>query len=110
MMLPRAQQMGISKDPALSAQVTRVGRRIAEATGKTDFQWEVTVIEDKQVIQIGLGGNTAFAQQATALLGAGASWACCSRGAARRTRKPTTSASSTWRRPGITRPPKRNFG
>lgn len=121
----------ISTDPALNEQVTRVGRRIAEATGKTDFQWEFKVIDDKQVnafclpggkvavytgilpitrddaglaavlghevahavarhggervsqqmgvsaalqvIQIGLGGNTAFAQQATALLGAGAS-------------------------------------
>jgi predicted Zn-dependent protease len=121
----------ISADPALNAQITRVGRRIAEATGKTDFQWEFAVIDDKQVnafclpggkvavdtgilpitrddaglaavlgheaahavarhggervsqqmgvsaalqvIQIGLGGNTAFAQQATALLGAGAS-------------------------------------
>jgi len=121
----------VSTDPALNAQVTRVGRRIAEATGKTDFQWEFKVIEDKQVnafclpggkvavytgilpitrddaglaavlghevahavarhggervsqqmgvsaalqvIQIGLGGSSAFAQQATALLGAGAS-------------------------------------
>jgi predicted Zn-dependent protease len=121
----------ISTDPALNDQVTRVGRRITEATGKTEFQWEFKVIEDKQVnafclpggkvavytgilpitrddaglaavlghevahavarhggervsqqmgvsaalqvIQIGLGGNPAVAQQATALLGAGAS-------------------------------------
>jgi predicted Zn-dependent protease len=121
----------ISTNPALNEQVTRVGRRIAEATDKTDFQWEFKVIEDNQanafclpggkvavytgilpitrddaglaavlghevahavarhggervsqemgvsaalqIIQIGLGSNTAFAQQATALLGAGAS-------------------------------------
>jgi len=121
----------VSTDPALNAQVARVGQRIATATARTDYQWEFKVIEDKQVnafclpggkvavytgilpitrddaglaavlghevahavarhggervsqqmgvsaalqvIQIGLGGSTPFAQQATALLGAGAS-------------------------------------
>jgi metalloendopeptidase OMA1, mitochondrial len=111
-----------------------VGRRIAEATDKTDSQWEFKVIEDNQanafclpggkvavytgilpitrddaglaavlghevahavarhggkrvsqemgvsaalqIIQIGLGSNTAFAQQATALLGRAPWWAC----------------------------------
>lgn len=38
----------VSTDPALNEQVTRVGRRIAEATGRTDYQWEFKVIEDKQ--------------------------------------------------------------
>ena len=47
----------VSTDPALNAQVTRVGRRIAEATGKTDFQWEFKVIEDKQVNAFCLPGG-----------------------------------------------------
>src|SRR5215470_744871 len=37
----------VSPDPVLNAQVTRVGRRIAEATGK-DYQWEFKVLDDKQ--------------------------------------------------------------
>jgi metalloendopeptidase OMA1, mitochondrial len=39
----------VSSDPRLNEQVTRVGRRIAAATGRNDYQWEFKVIEDKQV-------------------------------------------------------------
>src|SRR5207247_16657 len=34
------QKARVSHDPALNEQVTRVGTRIAEATGRTDYQWE----------------------------------------------------------------------
>jgi len=37
----------VSQDPVLNTQVTRVGRRIADATGK-NYQWEFKVLEDKQ--------------------------------------------------------------
>jgi metalloendopeptidase OMA1, mitochondrial len=39
----------VSSDPRLNEQVTRVGHRIAAATGRNDYQWEFKVIEDKQV-------------------------------------------------------------
>jgi predicted Zn-dependent protease len=39
----------VSHDRALNDQVRRVGTRIAEATERTDYRWEFTVIEDKQV-------------------------------------------------------------
>src|SRR5919198_1754047 len=47
----------ISSDPALNAQVTRVGQRIATATGRTDYEWEFKVIEDKQVNAFCLPGG-----------------------------------------------------
>ncbi|MBI3637995.1 MAG: M48 family metallopeptidase [Candidatus Rokubacteria bacterium] len=47
----------VSSDPALRNQVTRVGTRIAEATGKTDYRWEFNVIEDKQVNAFCLPGG-----------------------------------------------------
>ncbi len=47
----------VSGDPAANAQVTRVGRRIAEATGRGDFQWEFTVLEDPQVNAFALPGG-----------------------------------------------------
>jgi predicted Zn-dependent protease len=47
----------ISTDPALNAQVTRVGRRIAEATGRTDYQWEFKVLDDKQANAFCLPGG-----------------------------------------------------
>jgi predicted Zn-dependent protease len=47
----------ISTDPRLNEQVTRVGRRIAEATGRTDFQWEFKVIEDTQANAFCLPGG-----------------------------------------------------
>jgi predicted Zn-dependent protease len=47
----------ISTDPRLNEQVTRVGRRIAEATGRTDYQWEFKVIDDKQANAFCLPGG-----------------------------------------------------
>jgi predicted Zn-dependent protease len=47
----------LSADPALNDQVTRVGRRIADATGRTDYKWEFKVIEDKQANAFCLPGG-----------------------------------------------------
>src|SRR5438067_9783863 len=47
----------VSHDPALNDQVRRVGTRIAEATGRTDYHWEFTVLEDKQVNAFCLPGG-----------------------------------------------------
>jgi predicted Zn-dependent protease len=47
----------ISTDPRLNEQVTRVGRRIADATGRADFQWEFKVIEDTQANAFCLPGG-----------------------------------------------------
>ncbi|MBI4635817.1 MAG: M48 family metallopeptidase [Candidatus Rokubacteria bacterium] len=47
----------VSTDPALNERVTRVGRRIAEATGRTDYKWEFKVIEDKQANAFCLPGG-----------------------------------------------------
>jgi predicted Zn-dependent protease len=47
----------VSTDPRLNEQVTRVGRRIAEATGRSDYQWEFKVIEDKQANAFCLPGG-----------------------------------------------------
>lgn len=47
----------LSTDARLTEQVTRVGRRIAEATGRSDFQWEFKVIEDAQVNAFCLPGG-----------------------------------------------------
>ncbi len=46
----------VSADSTLNAQVTRVGRRIAEATGK-NYQWEFRVLEDKQANAFCLPGG-----------------------------------------------------
>ena len=46
----------VSADSTLHAQVTRVGRRIAEATGK-NYQWEFRVLEDKQANAFCLPGG-----------------------------------------------------
>jgi len=46
----------VSADSTLNAQVTRVGRRIAEATGK-NYQWKFRVIEDKQANAFCLPGG-----------------------------------------------------
>lgn len=40
----------VSQDPVLNELVTRVGRRIAAATGRNDYQWEFRVIEDDKQI------------------------------------------------------------
>jgi len=47
----------VSSDPRVVEQVTRVGRRIAEATGRADYQWEFKVIEDAQVNAFCLPGG-----------------------------------------------------
>jgi predicted Zn-dependent protease len=47
----------LSNDPALNERVTRVGHRIAQATGRVDYQWEFNVIEDKQVNAFCLPGG-----------------------------------------------------
>jgi predicted Zn-dependent protease len=47
----------LSTDPALTALVTRVGARIAEATGRADYQWEFKVIDDKAVNAFALPGG-----------------------------------------------------
>ncbi|HEU4366690.1 MAG TPA: M48 family metallopeptidase [Methylomirabilota bacterium] len=47
----------VSTDPRLNEQVTRVGRRIAEASGRSDFQWEFKVIEDAQANAFCLPGG-----------------------------------------------------
>jgi len=40
----------ISTDPAANALVTRVGTRIAAATGRSDLPWEFKVIDDPQTV------------------------------------------------------------
>jgi len=40
----------ISTDPATNALVTRVGTRIAAATGRSDLPWEFKVIDDPQTV------------------------------------------------------------
>lgn len=47
----------LSSDAAAGEQVRRVGRRIAEATGRTDYHWEFNLIEDKQVNAFCLPGG-----------------------------------------------------
>jgi predicted Zn-dependent protease len=47
----------VSTDARLNEQVTRVGRRIATATERNDYQWEFKVIEDTQVNAFCLPGG-----------------------------------------------------
>jgi predicted Zn-dependent protease len=47
----------VSSDTAATEQLQRVGRRIAEATARTDYQWEFHLIEDKQVNAFCLPGG-----------------------------------------------------
>jgi predicted Zn-dependent protease len=47
----------VSTDPRLNEQVTRVGRRIAEATGRSDYQWEFKVLDDPQANAFCLPGG-----------------------------------------------------
>lgn len=51
------QKSHVSHDPGMNAQVTRVGRRIAAATGRTDYEWEFSVLDDKQVNAFCLPGG-----------------------------------------------------
>jgi metalloendopeptidase OMA1, mitochondrial len=43
-------QAKLSTDPAANALVTRVGTRIASATGRGDLPWEFKVIDDPQIV------------------------------------------------------------
>jgi predicted Zn-dependent protease len=47
----------LSSDAVATEQVKRVGRRIAEATGRTDYRWEFNLIEDKQANAFCLPGG-----------------------------------------------------
>ena len=47
----------LSTDRAVNEQVSRVGRRIADATERRDYQWEFKVIDDKQVNAFCLPGG-----------------------------------------------------
>lgn len=47
----------ISRDPRQNALVTRVGSRIAAASGRSDLPWEYTVIEDRQANAFALPGG-----------------------------------------------------
>ena len=47
----------LSTDRRLTEQVERVGRRIAEATGRSDYQWEFRLIEDPQANAFCLPGG-----------------------------------------------------
>jgi predicted Zn-dependent protease len=47
----------LSSDAVATEQVRRVGRRIAEATGRTDYRWEFNLIEDKQANAFCLPGG-----------------------------------------------------
>jgi metalloendopeptidase OMA1, mitochondrial len=47
----------VSTDPKVNEQVTRVGRRIADATDRKDYQWEFKVIEDSKVNAFCLPGG-----------------------------------------------------
>lgn len=46
-----------SADPAINAMVTRVGSRIAAATGRPDLAWEYRVIDDRQANAFALPGG-----------------------------------------------------
>jgi predicted Zn-dependent protease len=60
----------VSNDPRGVEQVTRVGRRIAAATERSDYQWEFTVIEDAQVNAFCLRMSQQLAVQGVTLAGA----------------------------------------
>ncbi len=40
----------IATDPNVNAMVTRVGKRIAAATGRSDLAWEFTVVDDPKMV------------------------------------------------------------
>lgn len=51
------QKSKVSTDPVANEELLRVGRRIAAATGRTDYQWEFKLIENKQVNAFALPGG-----------------------------------------------------
>ena len=50
-------QSAINRDPVANGQLEGVGRRIAAATGRTDFQWRFTLIESQQANAFCLPGG-----------------------------------------------------
>lgn len=50
----------ISKDKALQERVRRIGQRIAAVSGRSDFAWEFTVIEDETPNAFCLPGGKVF--------------------------------------------------
>mgnify|MGYP005809780289 CR=1 FL=1 len=50
-------QERVSNDPALNARVRRVGKRIAQAAQKPEYDWEFTVLESKEVNAFCLPGG-----------------------------------------------------
>lgn len=50
-------QKTVSRDPAQNARVQRIGKRIALATGRSDYQWEFRVIRDKEINAFCLPGG-----------------------------------------------------
>lgn len=51
------QQETVSRDPQANAVVERVGRRIAQAAGRGDYQWEFTVVDKPEVNAFVLPGG-----------------------------------------------------
>jgi metalloendopeptidase OMA1, mitochondrial len=51
------QKSKVSKDPQVTALVTRVGSRIAAVAERPDFNWEYRVIEDRQANAFALPGG-----------------------------------------------------
>jgi predicted Zn-dependent protease len=51
------QKSKVSRDAAVIERVTRVGRRIAEAAERPDYQWQFTVLDDPQINAWALPGG-----------------------------------------------------
>jgi predicted Zn-dependent protease len=50
-------QKTVSRDPAQNTRVQRIGKRIALASGRSDYQWEFRVIRDKEINAFCLPGG-----------------------------------------------------
>lgn len=50
-------QKTVSRDPAQNERVRRIGKRIALASGRSDYQWEFRVIRDKEINAFCLPGG-----------------------------------------------------
>ncbi len=120
----------LSTDARANEQLARVGRRIADATGRTDYQWEFKVIEDPQVNAFCLPGGKVAVYTGilpvahddaglAAVVGHEVSHAIARHGGERMSQQlavrgislaaaatlPITSGWSTWPRPGTTLTP-----
>lgn len=51
------QKSKIGQDPVANEQIERVGRRIAAATGRTDYRWQFTLVESKEANAFCLPGG-----------------------------------------------------